>query len=914
MRASQGHLLLATVLALPLGHAFQVPARPLVRRGLDPHSSSPKILMHSKKQQQDHDTFVIPHNNTSNGQHALVTVTVGLFLALSSFCWSVPAMAVIDEDAFISSSSSSSSQTTANVKAGLSARRYWNIIASQDENAPELRTQANEGLLGYAVGVVNTMYYDNTGGVRFTPREFYNRWRTLRDETRQQQQQQTPAQKTLATREGAVQNLKWLIGTLNDPYSKYLTREELWQELNVRNDGFLGIGVIVEPPDQGDQFFARGSSPTLATVVADKKLSKKETVPLSAWVVQNLPVVTAVVPDSPAERSGITVGDRIVAVGEYSFLGQSRPDVHRNFQARFATSTNYYFGHSDLTLAKPVVRTLLTDTTTTTTTTTSMLLSSSATREREVVIGYRQTRVRLPTKSLEEEEPFKTRTNNAQVQQPQTSTTSTYVASGINGMGSDSAMVSVTLPAATPSPPTRGGNHIVHWELISGQQPSIFQRNTIMASAASSSDSSSHDEDLDNNKQKVGYIRLTRFSRASTAGYVEAVQALEDLGATSFIIDVRNNYGGIIQEAMLTASTLLRDPHAVLCYTMNARGGFTPHDVEEYVVDKRYPGYMLSSEPQWVTLHQVQRENPEILEGGWVPPSSYASLREQTAKLGLHRPSTAAAYDTDSNINVGDMVISPSFNLQWNTAAANAYLNHNQQWMAQRNVVVLINEGTASAAEVFASSLHDNGRTLALIGTKSYGKGLIQHTFPMPDGGGLRLTIAEYLTPSLRHVTVVGNAKFDRATGEQVGGGITPDLHCTSTQGIPSNIGADLCVGMALDVLDEAQSLSYSSQGQEKHHLQQHQKPRQQEEDLTKKGILALDSNAAGMNYGITATRVSTTNEPEVHAQALKEVATNQVSKGTVVHWMHVLLSARLNLTRFCSFLRMSFGSSPSEV
>jgi hypothetical protein len=50
-------------------------------------------------------------------------------------------------------------------------------------------------------------------------------------------------------------------------------------------------------------------------------------------------------------------------------------------------------------------------------------------------------------------------------------------------------------------------------------------------------------------------------------------------------------------------------------------------------------------------------------------------------------------------------------------------------------------------------------------------KGLIQHTFPMPDGGGLRLTVAEYLTPALHHVTNAGGARFDRQTGEFVGGG-----------------------------------------------------------------------------------------------------------------------------------------------
>ena len=54
-----------------------------------------------------------------------------------------------------------------------------------------------------------------------------------------------------------------------------------------------------------------------------------------------------------------------------------------------------------------------------------------------------------------------------------------------------------------------------------------------------------------------------------------------------------------------------------------------------------------------------------------------------------------------------------------------------QSLAAQKNVVLLINEGTASSAEVFASALHDNGRTVALIGTKTYGKGLVQHTYRM---------------------------------------------------------------------------------------------------------------------------------------------------------------------------------------
>ena len=66
--------------------------------------------------------------------------------------------------------------------------------------------------------------------------------------------------------------------------------------------------------------------------------------------------------------------------------------------------------------------------------------------------------------------------------------------------------------------------------------------------------------------------------------------------------------------------------------------------------------------------------------------------------------------------------------------------------------------------------------------------------YQQQNSGGLRLTVAEYLTPSLQHVTKVGGARYDS--------GVKPDIRCDSTQGIPQNVGADLCVGVALDVLE----------------------------------------------------------------------------------------------------------------
>ncbi|MCM2315246.1 MAG: S41 family peptidase [Thermoanaerobaculia bacterium] len=97
-----------------------------------------------------------------------------------------------------------------------------------------------------------------------------------------------------------------------------------------------------------------------------------------------------------------------------------------------------------------------------------------------------------------------------------------------------------------------------------------------------------------------------------------------------------------------------------------------------------------------------------------------------------------------------------------------------KSWSADRatlydgDVLVLVDQSTVGAAEVFSSAISGNGRGRT-VGLPSYGRAIVQKTVDLPSGGGLRVTIAHYSTPDLKPIKELGvkpDVALDRALPE----------------------------------------------------------------------------------------------------------------------------------------------------
>ncbi|KRH96037.1 MULTISPECIES: carboxyl-terminal processing protease CtpA [Cylindrospermopsis] len=172
----------------------------------------------------------------------------------------------------------------------------------------------------------------------------------------------------------------------------------------------------------------------------------------------------------------------------------------------------------------------------------------------------------------------------------------------------------------------------------------------------------------------IGYIRLSQFNANAALELANAINSMEEQGSTAYILDLRNNPGGLLKAGIEVARQWLDS--GMVVYTVNRQG----------------------------------------IQGSFE-------------------------------------AFGPA--------------------LTQDPLVILVNQGTASASEILAGALQDNGRA-ELVGETTFGKGLIQSLFQLTDGSGLAVTIAKYETPNHRDINKLGikpdvEVKQSMIRREQVG-------------------------------------------------------------------------------------------------------------------------------------------------
>jgi carboxyl-terminal processing protease len=187
-------------------------------------------------------------------------------------------------------------------------------------------------------------------------------------------------------------------------------------------------------------------------------------------------------------------------------------------------------------------------------------------------------------------------------------------------------------------------------------------------------------EVMDYRQTQIGYIYLNQFHSRSAEEIADALRELSAQGASSLILDVRNNGGGDFEAALMIADLFLEE--GIMVNIVDAQG----------------------------------------------------NTEQRLANLGS----------------------------------------------SPLPMVMLVNGNSASASEVLAGALQDNGRAI-LLGDKTFGKGLVQTIYPLVDGGALKITTRKYLTPLETDINDVG---------------IVPDVEVSNT-----GRNQDIQLQRAMDIL-----------------------------------------------------------------------------------------------------------------
>jgi carboxyl-terminal processing protease len=221
---------------------------------------------------------------------------------------------------------------------------------------------------------------------------------------------------------------------------------------------------------------------------------------------------------------------------------------------------------------------------------------------------------------------------------------------------------------------------------------------------------------------------------------------------------------GIITKDMQLADAVKRmrgKPGSKVMITISREGWTEPQDfsiVREQIRIQSVRTQELEPGIEYVKLRQFQEQTANDLEAA-LEKGEKAGMKALVLDL-RNNPGgllTSAVEVTEKFVEDGKLVVYTegrirNQNMRFTAHAKHPYMNI--------PMVVLVNQGSASASEIVAGALQDWGRAVVL-GTQSFGKGSVQTIIPLSDGSGLRLTTAKYYTPKGRSIH---------------GKGITPDI------------------------------------------------------------------------------------------------------------------------------------------
>lgn len=164
---------------------------------------------------------------------------------------------------------------------------------------------------------------------------------------------------------------------------------------------------------------------------------------------------------------------------------------------------------------------------------------------------------------------------------------------------------------------------------------------------------------------------------------------------------------------------------------------------------------------------------------------NFASLKEKNIKGLIIDLRSNPGGLVDQVIDIADQIL-PKANIVYtnNKKDEKEYFYADDKESIKLPIVVLINEGSASASEILSGALQDN-KAATLVGQQSYGKGVIQSVMKMGDKGGIVLTTAQYYTPK-------GNVVHKK--------GITPDIKVESKQ---NTANKDAQLDKAIEVMKD---------------------------------------------------------------------------------------------------------------